>query len=163
LLMNVGFNGFTEAVVQREQIDRGLATNLFWINVGIGLVLTIGFAAAGSQLARLYGEPRVALVAVAMSSTIFLSSLSVMHLALLKRGMQFSRLSANDVVARVTAVIVSIAFAWMALGYWALVAGAVALPLATAIGAWVRCPWVPGLPGRRAGTAGIVRFAMNTY
>src|SRR4026209_236790 len=48
LLMNVGFNGVTEAVVQREQIDHGLASNLFWINVGIGFVLTIGFAAAGS-------------------------------------------------------------------------------------------------------------------
>src|SRR5437588_12875324 len=31
LLMNFGFNGFTEAVVQRKQIDHGLASNLFWI------------------------------------------------------------------------------------------------------------------------------------
>ena len=31
LLMNFGFNGFTEAVVQREQSDHALASNLFWI------------------------------------------------------------------------------------------------------------------------------------
>src|ERR1700704_2458456 len=109
LLMNAGFNGFTEAVVQRERIDHALASNLFWINVGIGVVLTIGFAGAGSLLARFYGDPRVAPVVVAMSATIFLSSASVLHLALLKRGLRFSQVSANDVLARVASVTVSIA------------------------------------------------------
>src|SRR5947207_2467028 len=57
LLMNFGSNGFTEAVVQREEIDHNLASNLFWINVGLGLVLTIVFAGAGAVLARFYGDP----------------------------------------------------------------------------------------------------------
>jgi O-antigen/teichoic acid export membrane protein len=163
LLMNVGFNGVTEAVVQRDEIDHGLASNLFWITVGAGLVLSCAFAAAGSRLARFYGDPRLALVAVAMSGTILLSSASVMHLALLKRAMRFSRVSANDLVARATSVTVSIALGWAAWGYWALVAGAIALPLATSTGAWIRCRWLPGAPRRRAGTGQMVRFATNTY
>src|SRR4051812_20703446 len=32
LLMNVGFNGISEAVIQREEFDHALASNLFWIN-----------------------------------------------------------------------------------------------------------------------------------
>ena len=76
LLMNFGLNGFTEAVLQREQIDHALASNLFWINVGSGLLLTIGFAAAGSLLGRFYGDSRVAPVAVAMSVTIFFTSVT---------------------------------------------------------------------------------------
>jgi polysaccharide transporter, PST family len=163
LLMNVGFNGVTEAVVQREQIDHGLASNLFWITVGVGVVLTITFAGAGSLLARFYGDPRVGPVAVAMSATILFSSISVMHLALLKRAMRFSRVSANDLVARATSVIVSIVLGLAAWGYWALVAGAIAQPLATSIGAWIRCRWMPGRPRRRTGTGQMVRFAMNTY
>ena len=163
LLMNVGFNGVTEAVVQREQLDHGLASNLFWITAGVGLVLTIAFAAAGSPLARVYGDPRVAPVAVALSATIFLSSVSVVHLALLKRGLRFSIVSANDLVARAASVTVSIALGWAAWGYWALVAGAVALPLTACIGAWIRCPWIPGAPRRCAGTGQMMRFAMNTY
>jgi PST family polysaccharide transporter len=163
LLMNVGFNGVTEAVVQREQLDHGLASNLFWITAGVGVALTIAFAAAGSLLARVYGDPRVAPVAVALSATIFLSSVSVMHLALLKRSLRFSVVSANDLVARAASVTVSIALGWAAWGYWALVAGAVALPLTACIGAWIRCPWIPGAPRRCAGTGQMMRFAMNTY
>jgi O-antigen/teichoic acid export membrane protein len=163
LLMNAGFNGVTEAVVQRERLDHGLASNLFWITVGVGLVLTIAFAAAGSLLARAYGDPRVAPVAIALSATIFLSSASVVHLALLKRGLRFSVVSGNDVVARAASVTVSIVLGWRGWGYWALVAGAMSLPLTTCIGAWIRCSWIPGGPRRCAGTREMMRFALNTY
>src|SRR5438094_343345 len=120
LLMNFGLNGFTEAVLQREEIDHALASNLFWINVGLGFLLTIGFAAAGPLLARFYGDLRVAAVAVAMSVTIFFTCLSVQHLALLKRDMRFSVVSANDILARAVSVAVSILLAQMGWGYWAL-------------------------------------------
>ena len=163
LLMNFGLNGFTEAVIQREEIDHSLASNLFWINVGLGLLLMIGFASAGPLLARFYGEPRVAAVAVAMSVTILFTCLSVQHLALLKRAMRFSDVSANDILARTVSVALSIFLASAGWGYWALVAGAVAIPLATSTGAWALCRWVPGLPRRGVGTGPMVRFAMNTY
>src|SRR5207253_333211 len=82
LLMNFGQNGFTEAILQRDQIDHFLASNLFWINVGFGLLLTIGFAACGSLLARFYGEPRLTLITLGLSATIFLNSTSVVQFAL---------------------------------------------------------------------------------
>jgi len=163
LLLNCGLNGFTEAILQREEIDHSLASNLFWINVGLGLLLMIGFASAGPLLARFYGEPQVAAVAVAMSVTIFFTCLSVQHLALLKRAMRFSAVSANDILARTVSVAVSIFLASAGWGYWALVAGAVALPLATSTGAWALCRWVPGLPRRGVSTGPMVWFAMNTY
>jgi PST family polysaccharide transporter len=36
LLVNFGFNGFTEGVIQFEEIDRYTASNLFWLNSGPG-------------------------------------------------------------------------------------------------------------------------------
>jgi PST family polysaccharide transporter len=163
LLMNFGMNGFTEAVVRQERIDHALASNLFWINVGGSLFLATGFAAAGSLLARLYKDPRVAGVAEAMALTIFFSGLSVLHLALLKRAMRFSVVSANDILARAISVTVAILLGRAGWGYWALVAGAVALSASTSIGAWVSCRWVPGFPRRGTGTGPLVRFAINTY
>src|SRR5436190_20655441 len=93
LLLNFGGNGFTEAVLQRDQIDHSLASNLFWINVGAGLLLTIGFAAAGSLMAQFYDNPSVAQIAVSISVTILITSTSVLHRALLMRAMHFSQVS----------------------------------------------------------------------
>ncbi|HXN24749.1 MAG TPA: lipopolysaccharide biosynthesis protein [Candidatus Dormibacteraeota bacterium] len=163
LLMSFGLTGFTDAILQRDEIDHFLISNLFWINVIGGLVLAVGFASAGSLLVRFYGDPRVGGVAIAISATIFLTSTSVQHLALLKRAMRFSVVSMNDVIARCAAVAISILLAWRGWGYWALVAGAIAQPLSVSVGAWLCCRWIPGLPKRVAGTDSMVRFAMHTY
>jgi O-antigen/teichoic acid export membrane protein len=163
LLANFSLNGFTEAVLQREQIDHGLASNLFWTTVAVGVVLALACAGAGGLLARFYDDGRVAAVARTLAITVFLTNLSVLHLALLKRGMHFRQVSINDIVARAVAVLAAVVLALMGWGYWALVAGAIALPLVTCAGAWTMCRWVPALPRRDSATIPMIRFAMNTY
>src|ERR1700739_1621293 len=74
LLMNVGVNGFTEAVIQWNEINENLVSNLFWINLAIGVVLTIAFAGVGQLLARFYRDPLVAQVAEGVSLTILITS-----------------------------------------------------------------------------------------
>jgi len=163
LVANFGFNGFTEAVLQREEIDHFLASNLFWINVGAGLLLTAGFAAAGPLLARFFRDPHVTRVAVGISLTIIITCTSVLHLALLKRAMRFPAVSVNDIISRVVSLVASILLAWAGWGYWALVAGLVAQALSTSLGAFVLCRWVPSLPRRVPGTVSMVQFAMHVY
>jgi polysaccharide transporter, PST family len=163
LIMNFGLNGFTEAVVQADGISHTLVSNLFWINLGASLLLTLCFASAGSLLAWFYGDPRVTMVSIGVSLTIFLTGTSVLHLALLKRAMQFPVIAATSVFARGASVAVSIVLALMGWGYWALVAGVIALPLSNTVGAWILCRWVPALPRRAKGTGDLVRYAINVY
>jgi PST family polysaccharide transporter len=163
LIANFGLNGFTEAIQQREKINSALVSNLFWISLSVGALMTVGFAASGTLLARFYGDAKVAHVAIAMSPVIFLGSISVQHLALLKRAMRFSTVSFNDIVARAVSVLVAIGLGWAGWGYWALVAGALAAPLAVAIGAWTQCRWMPSFPRREPGTGSMVRYALNIY
>src|SRR5208282_4073109 len=87
LVMSFGQNGFSEAIIQREEMDHYLASNLFWINVAAGLLLTAVFAVAGPLMARFFGDHRVTAVAGALSLTVLFNSTSVVHLALLKRAM----------------------------------------------------------------------------
>jgi PST family polysaccharide transporter len=163
LLTNFGLNGFTEAVLQREEIDHTLASNVFWICTAAGLILTLGFAASASRLAGLYHNPLVQPVGIGVSIAILITGSSVIHLALLKRAMLFSWLSANDIASRAVSVFLSVFLAWAGYRYWALVAGIIAQPLAQAIGAWFLCRWVPGLPRRVVGTGSMSRFAINVY
>ena len=163
LISNFGLNGFTEAIVQREKVDHALASTLFWINLSAGLLLTLGFASAGTLLARFYHDTQVRIVAIAIAPTIVLTSTSVIHLALLKRAMQFPRVSFNDILARLLGITVSIILGSAGCGYWALIAGALTIPLSTTIGAWILCRWVPGFPRHVAGTKAAVAFALHTY
>lgn len=163
LLVNFGVNGITEAVIQREDLDEALASNLFWVAVAGGFLLTVAFAASGSLLAWFYRSPLIQGITVWISLSIFITSTSVQHLALLMRAMRFSAVSANEIVARAISVTVSICLGLAGWGYWALVAGVVMLPLSVSVGAWLLCRWTPRLPRRHAGTALALWFAFNTY
>ena len=161
LFLSLGFNGFTEAILQREELYNSLASNLFWINLAIAVVLTVAFAALGPLMARFYHDSTVARVAEGLSLTILAGSFSVIHLALLKRAMRFTDVSANRVVARIVAVVLSVILAMTGWGYWALVAGYIAQEFSVSVGAWYMCRWIPSLPRRAPGTGTAVKFAAN--
>jgi Membrane protein involved in the export of O-antigen and teichoic acid len=163
LFSNFGINGVTEAIVQQERFDNILASNLFWMTLGGGVILTGGFAAAGSLLAKFYAEPLVATVTRGISLSILFTSVSVVHLALLKRAMRFSALAKNDMIAKAVSVATSIALGCAGWGYWALVAGVCALQLSATIGAFLLCRWIPSPPRHAAATLPMTRFATYTY
>lgn len=163
LLMSVGVSGCTEAIIQRDKMDRFLASNLFWINLAVGVVLTVGFAASGSLLARFYKNQHVAQIAVALSPGILISSLNVVQVALLKRAMRFAAVSANDLIGRAASTVVTILLALTGWGYWSLVVGLLAQALSIAVGAWWLCRWIPSLPRRGVGTRAMLRFAAHVY
>jgi O-antigen/teichoic acid export membrane protein len=163
LLMSFGSSSFEQLVIQRDEINRFQASNLFWISCGIGFILALVFATAGSLLARFYRDPLVTRVTVGMSPAIFISATSTIHIALLKRAMRFTAVSANEVVTRVAYTVVALLFALRGWGYWSLVLGIVASTFSTTVGACWLCRWIPSLPRRGVGTRAMLRFAANVY
>lgn len=163
LFRSFGMNGFTELIMQREEITDTLASNLFWIELGIGTILTLAFAASGHLLALFYHNPAVAPVAVAMSLTIGIGCLGWIHMGLLQRAMHFRTTAIINFVGQLLLVIMSIIMAMAGWHYWALVWGSVMQTIVVAVGAWWMCRWIPSRPGRAAGTGSGLKFAMNVY
>lgn len=161
LFMNAAANGFADSILQVKDITHRMASTLFWVNIGLAVFLTAVFASLGPLLARFFHEVPVAGIAAGMAATVLLTALWVVHTALLRKAMRFSALAKNDIIARAAAVAASVAFALAGWGYWALVMGACALSLSTAIGVWILCPWMPGLPRRRTGARPALVFAGN--
>jgi len=50
LLASFGLAGFTEAVLQADTLSERQASNLFWINLGGGLILSTAFGAGAIPL-----------------------------------------------------------------------------------------------------------------
>jgi O-antigen/teichoic acid export membrane protein len=163
LLRSFGLNGFTELIMQREEITDSLASNLFWINVGIGLVLTITFASSGQLLARLFHNSGVIRVTQCMSLTIVVASLGYVHTGLLQRAMHFRTTAIVNFTGQVLQFVVSFILAIAGWHYWALVWGSIAQTAALAVGGWLACQWIPSTPKRVPGTGAGFKFALNVY
>ena len=163
LFRSFGLNGFTELILQRKELNRSLASNFFWVNLGIGTLLTLVFAASGPLLSLFYHNPSLASVTACMSLMIVFGSLGWIHMALLQRAMRFRTTAIINLVGLLIYVLVSVGLAVAGWHYWALVWGIVAQSTIVAAGAWLACRWVPGRPGGVFGTGSGLKFAMNVY
>jgi PST family polysaccharide transporter len=163
LLRSFGLNGFTELIMQREELTESLASNLFWINVGIGLILTLLFASSGPLLALFYHNSAVVQVTRGMSLTIGIGCLGYIHTGLLQRAMQFRATAIITFASVVLQVIVSIVLATAGWHYWALVWGSVVQTAVMTAGVWLVCRWIPSWPSRASGTGSGLTFAANVY
>src|ERR1700694_3103010 len=96
--------GLSEATIQHPEISHNQVSNLFWINVAIGLTLTSITACLAPVLAWFYREPRLKDITFLLSLTFLIGGLRVQHDALLRRQMRFSSLAIRDVASYVLAV-----------------------------------------------------------
>lgn len=163
VLRSFGLNGFTELIMQREELTESLVSNLFWINLCISAILALLFANSGRLLALFYHNSDVIKVAEGMSLTIAIGAIGYVHTGLLYRAMHFRSTAIISFAGQLLQVIVSIILAVSGWHYWALVWGSVAQTTVAALGPWLICRWMPRLPSRSAGTVAAVKFALNVY
>lgn len=140
--------GLSSAAIQAKTLTRGQRANLFWINVGIGLLLTVVVAALAGPIAAFYGDDRLVLVTLVLSCTFFLNGFSTQFRADLNRHFRFGQLAGVEIGAQVLALGIALALAAMGWGYWAIVAQQVLQVFFQAVVFPVVAGWWPGLPKR---------------
>lgn len=153
--------GTRDAVAQRGSVDEGEVSALFWITCGVGLALTVITVLFAPLLARFYDEPRLGLIAIALSVTFALPALYFQQQALMRRAMLFRTLALIDVGANFAATVVAIVLAYQGYGYWALVWKLVLTALFTCFGVWIACGWWPKRPKFSAGVKELLGFGLN--
>lgn len=150
--------GLHTATVQREQITQELISTVFWINLALGVALTLVLIPIASGLVAFYDEPRLYGITLALAATFTIEAATAQHQALLRRAMRFKVQAAIDIAAMVVGVGTGIGMALNGFDYWSLVGMQIALSLTTAFGTWLAQPWRPGLPRRGSGVGAMVRF-----
>ncbi|MFO1393244.1 MAG: lipopolysaccharide biosynthesis protein [Steroidobacteraceae bacterium] len=153
--------GTRDALSQRESITEGEVSALFWINSGVGLVLTVMAMICSPLIARFYGEPRLVYITLAMALTFVLPSLYYAQYAIMRRALKFRQLAMVEVGANLLATLVTVVFAYETHSYWALVAKPVLKELFTAISVWATCGWHPGRPTFTPGVRDMLKFGIN--
>jgi O-antigen/teichoic acid export membrane protein len=153
--------GLSEATIQHPEINHDQVSNLFWVNVAIGLGLTIITASLAPVLAWFYHEERLKAITCVVSLTFIIGGLRVQHDALLQRNMQFMALAIRDVTAYVLAVPAAIILAWRGAGYWAIVALPLIMNTTQMALSWIMARWIPGLPRRDAKIRSLITFGGN--
>ena len=153
--------GLSAATVQRAEISHSQVTNLFWVNLAIGVVLALVIAGAAPLLARFYGDPRLAAITAVSALGFLLGGLTIQHEALLRRQMRFTSLAVVEIAAMLVSVSMAVSLAWYGAHYWSLVFNQLAAVAITAVSVWMLSRWRPGVPTRRSGVRSMLLFGRN--
>jgi PST family polysaccharide transporter len=162
-IMNFGVNGFTEFIIQKDEIGKREVNAIFWIHVFLASVLAFGFAGFGAFLVYFYAERALNGIAAAMATSFILYALFTCHFAVLKRELKFGIIAVVQLVAMILSIIFAIVAALGGMGYWAVVIRQLTMPTVMLVGAWLLCPWRPGSPRYLSAAIPGLKYAVKVY
>jgi O-antigen/teichoic acid export membrane protein len=150
--------GLSAAAVQQVSVTEEQKSTLFWINMLIGVILSLLCLLTAPILVRFYNEPRLFWVTIALSSGFVFSAAGAQYTAILQRDLRYIALTIIDVLGVLISTVVAVVLAATGFGYWSLVVSAIIYAAANTSMMWLVVPWRPGSPRRTAGLAAMLKF-----
>jgi PST family polysaccharide transporter len=136
--------GFTAAIVQRDDLEKAHLDTAFWVSVSTGLLFMLGGIAGSELIAALFREPELGSVVRWLSLVFLLDSLSSTQMAILQRELAFKSLALRSLAAKTTGGIVGVVLAFQGFGVWSLVAQKLAGGAMGVVVLWRTSDWRPG-------------------
>lgn len=133
------------ALVQRPVLTEEERSTVFWLSIGVGVVLTAAGIAVSGLVADFYGDPAVQPLFIGISVTFLLASLGTVQEALMVRDMRFRQLEIRQVCAVLVGGVTGVAIALAGGGAWAIIGQQIALFATGAALLWITARWRPHL------------------
>lgn len=150
--------GLSDAAIQSRSLSSEEQTNLFWLNVCIGVSCALLLIALSPLIAGFYQHPELIGISCGLAIGFVFNGAATQHLADINRDLRFGSLALIQVISQFAASMFAVASAFWGAGYWALVIQQVGLAAVTYALAASMSRWRPGLPNRRVSVRRFIRF-----
>ena len=150
--------GLSAASIQIGTITEDQLSSLFWVNIGIGIILALITLIAAPAIVLFYSEPRLLEITAALSAGFILNASGIQHSAVLQRQMRFGVLALVNVISLIVSGAFALIAAQLGAGYWALVIMALTAPITLSTGLWITSGWTPHRPRKGTQIRPLIRF-----
>ncbi len=135
--------GFSDAIVQFSQLSREHLDTAFWTSVLTGSLLTVISFFVSDTIAALFREPQLISIIRWLSPIFFLSAMSSVQQAILRRELAFKSLTVRSLAANLISGIIAVIMAFRGYGVWSLVAKPLVAAFVNMIMLWQVSDWRP--------------------
>lgn len=145
IVVSEGFidSGFGQALVRKRNCTQADYSTVFYYNLLIGIVLyAVLFVSAGA-ISRFFDEPKLKLILQVLGIGLIIKSLSLIHLVILIKRIDFKLQTRITVIASLTAGLIGIYMAYHGYGVWSLVIKTLGTYAFTSILLWLWNRWKP--------------------
>jgi PST family polysaccharide transporter len=139
--------GLGAATIQRKEVDQNIVSALFFVSVGVGILIAAIVAAIAPVAAEFFHDSRLILAIPVMALSIPINLFSVQHYGLLNRSMRWMDLQIASLGSLLMGVAAAILIAlFTPFKYWALIAQTLVQAITYTSILTSRCDWRPSIP-----------------
>lgn len=135
--------GFAQALIQREVLEDEHLYVAFWINVVLGILLTLVTFLGAPVLATILRQPLLADILQILSITFVIVALARVQQALLERAFAFRTVAIRSLLAVLVSGGAGIAAALNGWGAWSIVVQTIVYELVGTLTLWTASSWRP--------------------
>lgn len=137
--------GITNSVIRFQKISKKGISSIFWFSIIFSVIVYIGTFFLAFLIEDFYDFEGLARITQVISVGVIFLGVSVVPVGLLKRDMQFRKLSISDVIPSIGAGAIAIIFAFIGFGVWALVINTLLFYFIKSIIVMILSKWRPRL------------------
>lgn len=153
--------GTGAAVVQKQDLTERTTNTVFWLNMGMGVLLAVVLMALSPFIAAYFRIDRLAPVLCLLTVVFPITSSSAVHQALLERASGFRTLARIEIVSSVVGLIVAVVLALLDFGVYSLVWQTLAAAICASAQLWLVSPWRPKKIWDKAEFRSLLGFSGN--
>ncbi|EDY80544.1 Virulence factor MVIN superfamily [Verrucomicrobiia bacterium DG1235] len=135
--------GLASAIIQRKNTSDKHLSSVFWINIFASLLMSVTMSLCAPLVSKFYSNPSLTSVTIAIAWTLFLQSFTMVQNALLRRKMNFKRITFITNISSLVAGTAAIICAYLGFSYWSIIIQSYVAILVTAAFLWLSSSWRP--------------------
>jgi PST family polysaccharide transporter len=155
--------GLGQALIQKQEQDLhdDHYSSAFWLNVGIGVVMTLVLCLISPFIAHFYDEPRLQPIIIVTSLVFLIAPANIIQRTILQKDMNFRRLAVIRIISTVSAGTFGVGLALSGFGVWSLVAIPLLETLFSVALMWIKTDWKPERRFRLGAIGELSSYAAN--
>ena len=160
IILMVAELGLGAAIVQFRDLDERELNTCFWLTLGLAGFGYFVLYAAAPAIGAWFGNPTLSPVLRVLGLTLPLAALRAVPDAMLRKRLELDKVSKAEIASAVAAMPLVLGTAWAGGGVWALVAGALIVPLVQGAMTFRFVGWSPGLRIGGSRLPSIIRYSL---
>ncbi|MFY7740319.1 MAG: MOP flippase family protein [Flavobacterium sp.] len=135
--------GFSAALIQKKEVSKAHFSSVFWLNLGIGLLMYFLFYISAPFISKFYNQPELIQLIRIICLSFIITSFSSVQANILIKELQFKKKVIINWVAMLIGYLVAFIMAYRGYGVWSLVMMTLTTSFINTILYWIISKWIP--------------------
>jgi O-antigen/teichoic acid export membrane protein len=153
--------GYGSALIQKKDASDLDYSSVFWINIIIGVFLTLLFSIGSGLVVRFYDNPDLKTITILLSFNFLLNAITIVQRIQLVKDIQFKLLAKIELTAILMSGVLAIILAYNGFGVYSLVAQILTIAVVSNIILWYNSSWRPSFLIDKESIKSLNKFSIN--